>query len=125
MAFPIHERAGAFLLGYRTRSNDYDLGGLWNGIARPPLSAPDPQNYQRLFKTKGGNTITIDDTPGIGKIEIKNKIGSSITLNADGSVTVSAKTNLTLKADKVVGTITLDAGNVKVSLPATGTMDVS
>ncbi|HKI33539.1 MAG TPA: phage baseplate assembly protein V [Gemmataceae bacterium] len=95
------------------------LGGLWNGVARPPLTLPNPRNLVRLIKTKAGSTITIDDTPGAGKIEVKNAGGTSVTLNANGTVTIHGL-NVELTADQ---NITLKAVNVNVSV--SGTMDVS
>jgi uncharacterized protein involved in type VI secretion and phage assembly len=55
------------------------LGGLWNGVARPPLTVPNPRNLVRLIKTKAGHTITIDELQGI---VIKDQAGNTITLDS-------------------------------------------
>jgi phage protein D/phage baseplate assembly protein gpV len=95
------------------------VGSLWNGIARPPLLTPDPKNFKRIIKTNAGNTVTLDDTPVTGKIEIKNASGASVTLNANGTVTIHGM-NIELNADQ---NITLKAVNINVSVQ--NTMDVS
>jgi phage protein D/phage baseplate assembly protein gpV len=88
------------------------LGSLWNGLHQPPLKHLDRLNRLRQIKTKSGHTLTFDDTPGAEQIEIKHKLGSFLTMKADGSVNISAK-----------GDLSIDAVNVKVKV--TGTMDVS
>jgi phage protein D/phage baseplate assembly protein gpV len=92
-------------------SNPVVLGSLWNVTALPPEKNLDGQNRKRVIKSKAGHTITLDDTLDIGKVVIEHKLGSSITLDADGSITLSSATTLTLKAK---GAITLDAPIVNV-----------
>lgn len=89
------------------------IGSLWNGKNQPPTANLDGQNLVRALKTKAGHSITFDDTAGAGKLVIKDMAGSEITMNGDGSVTISAKTNMTLAA---TGAITLDANAVDVKV---------
>ncbi len=89
------------------------LGGLWNGVDRPPVTYVDPFNSIRMIKTKAGHTITLDDTIGQEKITINDKGGSEVKLDFDGSITIKAKTNLILKAN---GVINLDANKVDVKV---------
>lgn len=96
------------------------LGGLWNGPHRPPEWHKDGQNRIRMIKTKAGHTITLDDTSKAEQIIIKDKAGSTIMLQSDGTVSIEAKKDLTLKA---TGDINIDAANVKVKV--SGFMDVS
>jgi len=86
------------------------LGGLWNGVKRPPVVHADGLNRIRMIKTPG-HTITFDDTKGLQKISIVDAGGSELSMQADGSMSIRAKTNLTLKA---AGTITLNATKVDV-----------
>jgi uncharacterized protein involved in type VI secretion and phage assembly len=106
------------------------LGSLWNGKAPPPEKNIDGLNNIRLIKTKSGHTLTFDDTTGQEKIVIQDMAGSQVTLNGDGTVTISARQGLTLQAtngnltlEAMSGNIALNANNVNVSV--TGTMDVS
>jgi phage protein D/phage baseplate assembly protein gpV len=118
-------------------SNPMVIGSLWNPRVPPPATNSDGQDNIRLIKTKSGHTITLDDTRGSEKIVMQDKGGSQITMNQDGTVTVSAKKDLTLNTGGNVtinarqdltlqaknGTITLDAQNVNVTVQ--NTMDVS
>ena len=59
--------------------------GVWWGTAAevPPLLLAPP--YQKVMvKTKGGHSITLDDTPGIGGITLETSGGQKIVLNALG-----------------------------------------
>ncbi|MEI6340909.1 MAG: phage baseplate assembly protein V [Verrucomicrobiota bacterium] len=59
--------------------------GCWYGTAAelpPALLAPP---YQKLIvKTKGGNSVTLDDTPGVGGITLETPSGAKLTLSATG-----------------------------------------
>ena len=65
---------------------DYPIwSGAWWGSATeipPALLAPP---YQKVMvRTKGGNTITLDDTPGVGGITLETSTGQKISLSALG-----------------------------------------
>lgn len=115
------------------------IGSLWNGKAPPPQSN-EGLNAKKVIKTKSGLQILFDETPGqanltlqnrqgssikiemeSGKIALQHPIGSQVTLNADGTVSINAMGNLDLKS--TAGDINLTATNVKVKV--IGTMDVS
>ena len=89
------------------------LAGLWNGKHLPPVSNLTGKNYVRLLKTAAGHEIRLDDTPGAGKLSLKDMAGSEIVMKADGSVAITAMTSLTIKA---TGAITLDAASVDVKV---------
>lgn len=89
------------------------IAGLWNGKRLPPVSNLSGKNYVRTLKTPGGHTITFDDTPGKSALHIKDMGGSEVVMNADGSVTITANTTLTLKAK---GAITIDGASVDVKV---------
>jgi phage protein D/phage baseplate assembly protein gpV len=96
------------------------IGRLWNVNDKPPADnrEREGQNNKRVIKSRAGHTITFDDTPNVSKLVIEDKEGSSITLNAqDGSITISAQRNLTIKAK---GTISLEAadGATKITMNA-------
>lgn len=90
------------------------LGSAWNTRTRTvPQDGPTFDNHIRMIKTKAGHTIKFDDTMGGEQITIQDKAGSTITLTADGAVTIEAKGDLNLKAGKNVN---IDATNVKVTV---------
>jgi len=65
---------------------DYPIwSGAWWGSAAeiPPLLLAPP--YQKVMvRTEGGNTITLDDTPGIGGITLETSGGQKITMTPLG-----------------------------------------
>jgi phage protein D/phage baseplate assembly protein gpV len=77
------------------------IGGVWNGQMRPPVVPARPKNPIRTIKTEAGHSITLDD-------QLKK-------------ITIESASDLELKAP--VGTISLDAKDVKVTVKTT--MDVS
>lgn len=50
----------------------YILGGLWNGVDKPPESNKEGVN-RRLIKSRSGHTIILDDTKDKEKIIIQDK----------------------------------------------------
>lgn len=89
------------------------LSALWNGKHLPPVSNLSGKNYVRVLKTAAGHEVRLDDTPGAGQLSLKDMAGSEIVMKADGSVSITAMTTMTLKA---TGAITLDAANVDVKV---------
>lgn len=83
----------------------YVLGGLWNGKDKPPV-ANDKGKDQRLLRSRSGLQLTLDDTPGGEKIELRDKDGKNqlvidvkagaITIQADAEVHLVAKKKLTI-----------------------------
>jgi hypothetical protein len=65
---------------------DYPIwAGCWWGSAveMPPMLLAPP--YKKLMiKTEGGNSILLDDTPGIGGITLETAGGQKIKLSATG-----------------------------------------
>ena len=88
------------------------IGSLWNGQHLPPVTNQRSQ-YHARHQDAAGHSIKFDDTPGLESVVIRHKTGSEVKMDFDGSVTISAITDLTLKA---TGSITLDAGNVEVKV---------
>lgn len=79
----------------------YVLGALWNGKDLPPANNDDGENNIRVFKSRSGHVIRLDDTDGGEKIEIVNADGkeslvldtaaNTITLTADQDVVVESR----------------------------------
>ena len=65
---------------------DYPIwSGCWWGSAAemPPLLLAPP--YQKvMIVTEGGQTVTLDDTPGIGGVTLETATGQKIVLSATG-----------------------------------------
>ena len=74
------------------------LGGLWNGTSRP---VPDPSgiNAKKSIRTRSGMLIEFDDTPGAETIQLKDKIGSTITMRSStGDIEIKAIRNVTIQS---------------------------
>jgi uncharacterized protein involved in type VI secretion and phage assembly len=102
------------------------LGGLWNGQDAPPKTnnevVTSSKVNERLWKTRAGHTISLDDTEGSEKVTIvdkteNNKIvidsaNNSIALTAAGDVTITATGKVAVNA---TGDATVDAQNATVT----------
>jgi uncharacterized protein involved in type VI secretion and phage assembly len=65
---------------------DYPVwSGCWFGSAAemPPVLLAPPYK-KTLIKTEGGNSILLDDTPGIGGITLETSGGQKVVMNATG-----------------------------------------
>ncbi len=66
------------------------VGALWNGKDKPPHNNADGKNMIRLFKSKTGNKVTLDDDKGM--ITIEDGGGKGIlTISKENKVTFEAK----------------------------------
>lgn len=67
---------------------DYPIwsGCWWGSMAEMPsvIIAPPPASNKVMIKTKGGSSILIDDTPGIGGITLETSTGQKIVLSVTG-----------------------------------------
>jgi uncharacterized protein involved in type VI secretion and phage assembly len=114
----------------------YVLGGLWNGVDKPPETNEDGRNNIRKIRsrsgheivfsddseqkqekveihTNGGHKVVLDDAAGKEKIEIVDKTGGNhiVIDSVQKSVTIEADMQLKIKANTVeiegTGTLTL------------------
>lgn len=79
----------------------YVLGALWNGKDKPPADNGDGENNIRVFKSRSGHIVRLDDTEGSEKIEIIDAKGkeslvfdtaaNTITLTAEKDVVIESK----------------------------------
>ncbi|MFD2467670.1 phage baseplate assembly protein V [Amycolatopsis silviterrae] len=101
------------------------LGGLYNGVDKPPSARTDGRD-QKLIRTKHGHEVLLDDTGGKAAVRVKSAAGHVVELDdegkairitaaAGGSVTVSADGEVTLKAPKV----TIDSSAIDLGGGAT------
>ncbi|MDC6134732.1 phage baseplate assembly protein V, partial [Burkholderia gladioli] len=110
-------------------SKPYVIGFLWNGAQKPPVPV-DQQQDLRVIRTKGGKTITLDDSPNGGGVTIvdarQNRIRidsatNAIELASEGDLSITAKGKLTITGAQV--TLRNTAGSVKATL-GQATLDV-
>jgi phage baseplate assembly protein V len=97
------------------------LGGLYNGSDKPSMFRDDSTD-PKLIRTKGGQQILLDDSSGKEKIQIVDKEGNvieidavakTITIEADSNVTIRSKSgNVTVEAS---GTLELKGQTVNVT----------
>ncbi|WP_186157874.1 phage baseplate assembly protein V [Burkholderia gladioli] len=110
-------------------SKPYVIGFLWNGAQKPPVPV-DQQQDLRVIRTKGGKTITLDDSPNGGGVTIvdarQNRIRidsatNAIELASEGDLSITAKGKLTITGAQVK--LRNTAGSVKATL-GQATLDV-
>jgi uncharacterized protein involved in type VI secretion and phage assembly len=115
----------------------YVLGGLWNGRDAPPDSMDGAgKNARKVFRSRNGVKITLDDTDGQesltletpagqqvvlrdgpGSIEARDANGNSVRMEAAG-VTVVASAKVTVQAATAeisASTLTVNAGMSRFS----------
>ena len=123
----------AFEHGDMTRP--FVIGALWNSMDKPPKTnsevTGDNVVNERLWKTRAGHTISLDDTNGSEKITIADKTGNNkitiesssnkISINADGDIALDAKGKVEVTAATDVNVTA--QGNAKVT--TTGNTEVS
>ncbi|MDR3577375.1 MAG: VgrG-related protein [Anaerolineaceae bacterium] len=116
-------------------NHPFVLGGLWNGVDAPPISADQAvassgSVKQRVWKTRTGHTITLDDsddTPGISIVDQtgNNKIvidssQNRLSIEIDGDIEIKANQNVTVKSG---ANLSLQSDS-NISIKASGTLDL-
>ncbi|WP_214102578.1 phage baseplate assembly protein V [Acrocarpospora catenulata] len=79
----------------------YVIGSLWSTTTPKPVIAPPGVNTVRKIRTPGGHSITLDDTPGLEKVVVEHRMGSSLTFTPTGDIEIVAN-NVRVK---VMGTM--------------------
>lgn len=85
------------------------LGGLYNGNDKPSVYRDDKAKKDpKLIRTKGGQQILLDDSSGKEKIQIVDKAGNTIVIDAVAkTITVEAHSNITVQSKS--GNVTVEA----------------
>jgi Rhs element Vgr protein len=125
--FSMPEVGDEVLVGFEQGDPDHPvvLGSVYNSKAKPPGDAINSDNDVKLFCTRGGSQIMIDDKSGSEKLTIttkdgKNSIvldvsGQKIAIESEGDISLKGK-NLSLESDME---IKLKAGtNLKIEAGA-------
>lgn len=94
----------------------YVLGGLWNGVDRPPPTAgggPIGTVQRRVIRSRSGHEIILDDGES-GGVTIRDRRGNTIIISSgDGAITVQSSGDMALRSS---GSLTLEAsGAVTIS----------
>lgn len=117
------------LVGFEWGSPDLPvaLGGLYNKTDAPPSKAVDKDNNIKLFQSRSGHQVILDDADGKEKISIIAKDGSTVVVDAAApSITIETKGDITLKGKAITlesqADITLKAGG-NMKLEATANME--
>lgn len=104
----------------------YIIGVLWNAEDTPPYSNPDGNNNLRVIRsrsgheltfcddkegggekvelrTNSGHVITLDDSTGAERIEIKDKSGGNVLVmdSRRGEVSLRSQTRLVIKSPRI------------------------
>ena len=100
----------------------YVIGGLWNARSKPPQSARDGNNNLKILKLRSGHELTFkDDKNGNDRsIEIKTKRGQRITLNdspGKEGIEIADNAGNIVKIDTSKNEISISA-QVKLSIKA-------
>jgi phage protein D/phage baseplate assembly protein gpV len=133
--YALPDKGDQVLVAFRNGNfgDPYVLGSLWHAKARPPERNADGANTRRVIKTKGGHTIAFDDSAQGKSLTLRDSAGSEIVMNsqngavsvtAHGSLTISAKNDISISSDS--GKVTLQAvgGATTIAMTRSG-VDVS
>ena len=109
----------------------YVLGSLWNGPDPSPETNADGNNDLRVIHSRSDHKITINDNSGTpliqieiangqrvtldkDKVELADKNGNKVTMQATGAMTLEAAASITMKAPQISieasGTMTVKSG---------------
>ena len=94
------------------------IGGLWNGVDKPPLTTSKAivggKVEKRVIKSRTGHTITLDDASSGGGITIEDPKGNKIFLDTQkNSLFIEVQKDLEIKAQ----------GNIKIA--AQGQLEIT
>ena len=104
------------------------LGGLYNGLDKPPSFRDGSTKDQKLVRTKGNHEILMDDSNGEKRIKIQTEAGNVVDLSdKDQKITVelpagkccSGRLGNKVTIKTAVGqTITVEPGTIHLRPPA-------
>ncbi|MCG8697558.1 MAG: phage baseplate assembly protein V, partial [Bacteroidales bacterium] len=96
----IPEKDDQVMVGFRYNdpNRPFVMGGLFNGTTG---AGGSDGNKTKSIITASGSTIKFEDGEGDGKITVSDPSGSTITLNGDETVTISAPKSITMNSKKI------------------------
>ncbi len=90
------------------------VGGLWNGLARPP-EFNKGLNAKKMICTKTGLKLVFDETPGKQNITLETLTGSTVTLSDTEGITINSPTSIKL----TVGNNSIEINPTGISIQGT------
>jgi uncharacterized protein involved in type VI secretion and phage assembly len=109
----------------------YVIGAIWSGKDKPPFPGGNKKkNDLRIFRSRSGHTITLDDTSGSEQVTVVDKSGKNtividsksnkitihsskdLSIEADGSLNLQAQQGITIQSQQAV---TIKGQSVKVN----------
>lgn len=87
------------------------LGGLYNGVDAPP-TARTAQRDQKLWRTKGGHELLMDDSSGQQRLRLRSNGGHQVDLD-------DQKQQVVIRSNGG-STITIDDGAASISVQTSG-----
>ncbi len=102
--------------------NPIVLGSLWNGDDAPPLANTDAVSQrgvqQRMFKSRAGHVILMDDNDGAEKVVIQSHAGHKVSIDD------SRGQEKVVIEDKNGNSITLESQSNKLTIKASGNIEI-
>ncbi len=101
------------------------VGGLWNGLARPP-EFNQGLNAKKMIQTKTGMKLMFDETPGQESVSLETLTGSTVNLSDTEGITIQDAANNSIKispqgiAIDSPTTIKLSVGGNAIEINSTG-----
>jgi uncharacterized protein involved in type VI secretion and phage assembly len=94
------------------------LGGMYNGVDKPS-SFRDATKDQKLFRTKAGHQVLLEDSPGAEKVVVESKGGHKITLDdVTREVKVECASGQSIHLDPAGAVTIKGTTSVKLDAPA-------
>lgn len=84
--FALPEVGSGVWIEFEHGDPDYPIwtGAWWGSVADMPSLLLAPPYQKVMLRTKGGHSITLDDTPGIGGITLETADGQKLVLSSTG-----------------------------------------
>jgi uncharacterized protein involved in type VI secretion and phage assembly len=80
-------------------NNPVIVGGLWNGLARPP-EFNTGLNARKMIQTKTGMKLMFDETPGQESLSLETLTGSTVTLSDTQGITIKDALNNSIQVSQ-------------------------
>lgn len=112
------------------------LGGLYNGVDKPPSFREGTDKDQKLVRTKGGHEILLDDSQAARRVRLKSSAGHVVDLNdQEQNITVESQgghsvllddrgQKLTVKTS-AGQSVLLEDGGAKVTIQTSGGQSIT
>lgn len=94
------------------------LGGLWNGVDKPPVDSSEGGNNERAIYSRSGHRLRFIDEAEAEKIEISSSDGSNKILIdiAESTITITADSEIRLAAPN--GKVSIEATDIEIKASA-------